>query len=739
MADDPGAQAVTRIDAVDCTALWGDSVAPGFLISPSVAGAARTAVVADAATCDACVREIFDPTDRRFGYAFTNCMHCGPRLSILERVPYDRDNTTMGVFPMCAQCQAEFEDSANRRYHAQPTACPACGPQLWLETATGERLAVTPQAVVGAARRALQSGSILAIKGLGGFHLACDALDGDAVARLRTRKRRDQKPFALMARDLGVVRRFCALGPREVALLCGAGAPIVILPVHHNRRECVAPAVAPGLASLAFMLPHTPLHHLLLAQLDGPVVMTSGNLTDEPPCTANRQARRRLGPLVDLFVLHDRDIAHRVDDSVVRVIGGQARMLRRARGWAPAPRRLPAGFEKVPPILAMGAEFKNTFCLVKDGEAIVSQHFGDLGSAAAYAEFRNNLTLLAAMFAHAPVSIAVDRHPGYHSSKLGRARADAEALQLVPVQHHHAHVASTLADNHWPLAAPRVLGIALDGFGYGADDSLWGGEFLLADYARARRLARFKPVAMPGGELATHEAWRSTYAHLCAAIGWKRVESEFPRLEVRQLLASKPLALLDTMRDAGVNSPLASSCGRLFDAVAATLGLCRDRASYEAQPAVELEALAARASLEPHDGGYAFALTSGSGGLYELDPTPMWHVLLAELARGTPHALAAHRFHRGLGRALVGMTRVLAAAAGADGFDTVALTGDVFQNALLSVQVRDDLETAGFRVLMQREFPCHDGGISFGQAVVAAAQALRPVTAPGVRQRTDHA
>ena len=732
------APALARIDAVESTALAGGRPPSGFAITHSVAGSARTAVAPDAATCAECLHDIRDHGDRRHGYAFTNCTQCGPRLTILRRVPYDRDNTTMGAFAMCPRCRSEYDDPRDRRFHAQPTACPACGPQLWLEDAAGRRLPGPAAAALQAARTALSSGRIVAVKGLGGFHLACDALDADAVARLRSHKRRDGKPLALMARDLDVVRRFCSVSPLEAALLSDTAAPIVILPVLGSAaarvpcRERVADGVAPGVVTLGFLLPHTPLHHLLLEGFHRPLVMTSGNLADEPPCTANDEARQRLGPLVDLLLMHDRDIANRVDDSVLRVVGGAARMLRRARGHAPAPLRLPAGFEGTPDILALGAELKSSFCLVRGGEAIVSQHIGDLESAAAHADYCKQLGLFAAMFDHRPVVVAVDLHPDYASTRLGHQRADDEGLPLVGVQHHHAHLASVLAESGRPLGAPRVLGIALDGLGYGSDASLWGGEFLLADYAGFERLARLTPVAMPGGAQATREPWRSAYAHLCAARGWSRVKREFGQLDVVRFLDTKPLAAIDSMREAGVNSPLASSCGRLFDAVAVTLGICRERARYEAQAAIELEALAAQGDPSGGDDGYPFALTRHESGLLEIDPAPMWRALLADLARGAARADAALRFHVGLAATLVRTARHLAGSVPGSvpgsvlpgAFDTVALSGGVFQNALLSEAVQDGLEDAGFVVLTNHRFPSHDGGISLGQAAVAAARTL---------------
>ncbi len=731
---------LARVDAVLVTALTdrGAAARPrDFSIVASGSGAVHTAVVPDAATCADCLAEIRDPADRRHGHAFANCTHCGPRLSIVEGVPYDRAGTTMRAFAMCAVCRREYDDPADRRFHAQPTCCPACGPHLWLEDADGRHLADDPAGALSGARAALLSGHIVAVKGVGGFHLACDALDGRAVDRLRARKRRDAKPLALMARDLGVVRRHAAVSAEAAALLSGAAAPIVILPA--RGCEPVAAAVAPGVKSLGFMLPHTPLHHLLLQGIERPIVMTSGNVSDEPPCTDNDEARRRLVGIGDVFLLHDRGIANRVDDSVMRSIADAPRMLRRGRGHAPAPLALPPGFERAPELLAMGGELKNTFCLVKDGQAVLSQHIGDLESAPAHADYRRNLALYGATFAHRPVAIAVDLHPEYLSTKLGRAQAESGDLRLEPVQHHHAHVAACLAENGRPLAARPVLGIALDGLGLGDDGSLWGGEFLLADYRGYVRLGRFRPVPLLGGAQAVREPWRSTYAHLCAAVGWPAFVVEHAGSPLHVDLAARPLAGLDSMLAAGVNSPPASSCGRLFDAVAATLGVCRDRVAYEGQAAIELEALAEEATLEVSDAGYPFADGAPDlQGLVEVDPAPMWRALLADLTAKAAASTIAARFHRGLAIAVVRMAcRLAAGAAPAARFDTVALSGGVFQNALLFEAVQAGLQAAGFQVLAHSKVPNHDGGLALGQAAVAAARAIDRLASIAGKRRAN--
>lgn len=731
---------LARIDSVeiDDMPLRG-AVPPAFAIVASRRGNVRTAIVADAAACTECLADIAAAGNRRHRYAFTNCTHCGPRLSIVQTLPYDRRRTTMHAFAMCAACKAEYADPADRRFHAQPTACPDCGPRLWLEDAAGRTLASDPDTAFSQARQAIDAGRIVAIKGLGGYQLACDALDADAVARLRQRKRRHDKPLALMARDVTMVQRYCEVSAEARKLLSSAAAPIVVLPATDSEK--VAPQVAPAVGSLGFMLPNTPLHHLLLAGLDRPIVLTSGNVSDEPQCTEDGDARRRLEPIADLLLVHDRGIANRIDDSVVRVVAGQARVLRRARGYAPAPIALPRGFERAPALLAMGGELKNTFCIVADGQATVSQHIGDLESAAAYVDYKKQLDLYASMFEHEPTLIAVDRHPEYLSSKHGRELAEAGGTRLEGVQHHHAHVAACLAENGRPLDAPAVLGVVLDGLGWGSDGEIWGGEFLLADYRGFERLARLKPVPMIGGAQAIREPWRNTYAHLLEAVGWAGFERELGGHELHRFLAGRPRAALDSMLDARINCPAASSCGRLFDAVAAALDVCRERAGYEGQAAVELEALAERASPDAAHAGYPFAMSSAATSaamsdaaadaasgpaeaLVELDPAPMWRALLADLGRAVPREAVALRFHRGLAHAVTRMVRRLAGSPHARRFDTVALSGGVFQNALLLELVLDELRASDFEVLTHRRVPSNDGGLSLGQAAVAAARAL---------------
>ncbi|HEX3809521.1 MAG TPA: carbamoyltransferase HypF [Rhizomicrobium sp.] len=673
---------LAEIDTVE-TREWNAPLAPGFFIVESRQDATNTQVTPDALLCADCRAEITDPANRRFGYAFTNCTHCGPRLSIVRAIPYDRANTTMSAFPLCADCGAEYEDPADRRFHAEPIACPVCGPKL-------------SHSLNGIARL-LKDGEVVAIKGLGGYQLACDATNGDAVASLRQGKKRDGKPFALMMTDLAMVRRYCRVSEDEAQILQSAAAPIVLLEKVDNT---LPEAIAPGLNSLGAMLPTTPLHALLMAQLDVPLVMTSGNLTGEPQITDDAEAVAQLGAITSHILTHDREIANRVDDSVVRFMAGAPRLIRRARGYAPAPVKLPKGFEDAPDLLALGGELKAAFCVVKDGQAILSQHQGDLEQAPAFADFRKNLLLYEKLFDHAPLAVAADKHPEYLSTKLGRAIG----LPVVAIQHHHAHIASCLAENGWPRDGGKVIGIALDGLGWGDDGTIWGGEFLLADYCGFERLAWLKPVAMPGGTQAIREPWRNLFAHLDNAFG-----------EVTPLgpLQGKPLTTIAAMIRSGTNAPKASSCGRLFDAVAAALGLCDGVQAYEGEAASRLEALAEHAIPET---GYPFDVRNRA-----LDPAPMWAALLGDLATGVHRARIAARFHVGLAFALAKLASELAQV---HGVNTLAFSGGCFQNRFLFEQMLRLLEQSGLHVLTHSRVPANDGGLALGQALVAAAQIL---------------
>ncbi len=702
---------LARIVSVEVTPHAG-RLAAGFAIVESVEGVAHTQVSPDARVCEACTSDIADPTNRRLGYGLTNCTHCGPRLSIVQAIPYDRARTTMAAFAMCPACLAEYRNPADRRFHAEPTACSACGPQVFCWPLGASDAAADP---IGFAAQRLAGGEIVAIKGMGGYQLACDAANAEAVARLRAGKQRDGKPFALMARDLEVIERFAHVSTLEAQELVSPVAPIMLL--RARRPSALPDAIAPGLSTIGFMLPTTPLHVLLLRTLDRPIVMTSGNLSDEPQIIDDDEARSRLAGVAVHILLHDRAIANRIDDSVVRVMDGAPRLLRRARGYAPAPIALPPGFDNAPEVLAMGGELKATFCLIKDDQAIVSQHQGDLEHPAAFDDYCKALRLYGDLFDHAPMAVAADAHPEYLSSKLARARAEP----VIELQHHHAHIAACLCENGRPRDAAPVLGVALDGLGWGDDGTFWGGEVLLADYRGYRRLAALKPVAMPGGERAIREPWRNLYAHIDAAMGWVAFSAEFTDLPAAAMLAGKPLATLNAMIAGRLYAPLASSCGRLFDAVAAAIGLCADRQAHEGDAAARLEALAETAEA---DIGGAYPLTllgSGPAGLQILEPAPLWRALFIDLAAGVRPATVARRFHDGLSQALVTTCVTLARA---QGTSTVALSGGCFQNRLLFETTARALREAGLDVLSHRLVPANDGGLSLGQAAIAAARLI---------------
>ncbi|MDJ0951075.1 MAG: carbamoyltransferase HypF [Alphaproteobacteria bacterium] len=715
------APALARIDLIDRAPI--DDPAPDvFEIAPSGSGRMRASVTPDVAICADCAAEVRDPFAHRYRYPFANCTNCGPRFAIVQGAPYDRQNTTMRGFALCPICEGEYEDPADRRFHAQPIACHSCGPRAWIERLAGG--AVNHEAFsmlddVDAAGGMLMMGHIVAIKGVGGFHLACDATKPEVVARLRARKRRRGKAFALMARDLDVIRRYCAVSPEEEAQLLSPAGSIVLL---QAAGEALPDAVAPGLDRLGFMLPYTPLHQLMLRRMTRPVVMTSGNISGQPQCTRNDEVRARLSKVADFALMHDRDIANRIDDSVLRVDLGRPRLLRRARGYAPAPIPLPEGFDRETQLLALGGELKNSLCLVKDGQAILSQHMGDLEDAATARDVRHNLALYRNLFDHEPEIIAVDRHPDYLSSKHGREIASEADLPLVEVQHHHAHIAACLAENGWPLDGGPVLGIALDGLGYGTDGTVWGGEFLACDYNGFERLGCLKPVALPGGAAAIREPWRNVYAHLMAEMGWAEFAMNFRRLDLFARLEAAPRATLDAMIAKGLNTPLSSSCGRLFDAAAAMCGLAWDAQEYEGQAAMLFEAaLDADALDEPDALAYPFSIPLlGGRGMPYVEPLGVWRALLGDLHLGIPVGVISARFHRGLAKVIVAMAARLS---GEDRrYATVALSGGCFQNRTLFALVHQDLEARGFQVLSHAQVPANDGGLALGQAVVALAR-----------------
>ncbi len=571
----PPLASIDRISAQPMTAAGGTTF---VIVASESSGERRTLVSADTATCADCLAEMDDPADRRYHYPFINCTNCGPRFTIIRDVPYDRPLTTMAAFEMCELCAAEYHDPADRRFHAQPTCCPRCGPRLWLTGPGGDRLTGDP---IAAAAGLLISGKILAIKGLGGYHLAVDATSREAAATLRARKHREDKPFAVLAADLDTAHRLCRLDQTAEQVLQSRRRPIVLLP---KRPGQLAESVAPGNRQLGLMLPYTPLHHLLARAAARPIVLTSGNISDEPIAYTDDDARDRLAPIADAFLGHDRAIHLRADDSVVRPFRGRESVLRRSRGYAPEPVRLRnISFRR--PVLACGAELKNTFCLGKGDRAVISQHIGDLENAATLRSFTEGIEHLGRLFDIEPELIAHDLHPDYLSTKYAIDLADRQpSLELIGIQHHHAHIASCLADNG---STGPVIGVAFDGTGYGTDGTIWGGEFLVGDLTGMRRAAHLATVPLPGGAAAIRQPWRMAAAYLDAAYP----DGDRPTLSVEQRNDTQWAAITSMARQ-GVNSPLTSSAGRLFDAVAAILDV-RDRINYEGQAAIELEQLAA--------------------------------------------------------------------------------------------------------------------------------------------------
>ena len=697
---------LAQISGVTAANLAGIATQNGFAITDSLSGPVATEITPDAATCPACRAEIFDPMNRRYAYPFTNCTHCGPRLSIVRGVPYDRALTSMLAFPMCKDCQTEYENPADRRFHAQPNACPACGPQIWLEDADGRLGSADP---ISEMAHRLMQGQIVAIKGIGGFHLACDATNEQAVLRLRRRKSRVAKPFALMARDIAQIRGFCYVSEAEAALLSTPIAPIVLLA---RRNDTTLDGIAPGLDRIGVMLPHTPLHHILMAQLTGPLVMTSGNRAQTPQATSNDAARTVLAGIADVWVMHNRDIVNRLDDSLMRVDTNGPSILRAGRGVSPAQIALPKAFGGAPPVLAMGAALKSTFCLIKDAQAIPSAHIGDLTTAETYADFRSKIALFRALYDVTPAVIAVDLHPDYLSTRYGYQLARDSGARLITVQHHHAHMASCLAEHGVAPDGTRSVGVILDGSGLGTDGTIWGGEFLLGDYGGFERKAHFQPIALPGGDQAAREPWRNLVAHLHAAFGesWQRHIAGTPLVA---MLDDQPVGLITQMIAQRVNTPLASSAGRLFDAVAAALGIAFARQHYEGQAAMELEALIG--GEEPTEGYPAAVSATGV-----ISWAPLWAALLDDLRSGVARSIIAARFHAGLAVAIAALAARVAQQAGVT---RIVLSGGVMQNRILLHRIETSLTAQKFTVLCQHKLPANDGGISLGQASIAAIEA----------------
>lgn len=666
------------------------------------AGVDRTLVAPDVATCGDCLGELFDRNDRRYQYPFINCTHCGPRFTIIEGVPYDRPNTTMAAFAMCGACRAEYEDPGNRRFHAQPIACAECGPVARFAATDGSHGSTGVEAVRDAGAR-LAAGGIVAIKGLGGYHLACDATSAGAVRRLRARKHREARPFAIMVEDAAAAARLCHMEESEAAVLESRERPIVLLRRRRSldgETESAAEEIAPRAGRLGVMLPYTPLHHLLLKAAARPLVLTSGNISDEPIAFDDGDAHERLGPLVDARLWHDRLISARCDDSVMHVAAGAPAFIRRSRGFAPAPIETSLAFPRH--VLAMGGQLKNTFCVARDHTAFVSQHIGDLHTAAAANSLARGIAHFAALVGVRPEVVVHDLHPDYVSTRLA---AEQGVASRVPVQHHHAHVAACMAEHG---VSERVLGVVFDGAGLGTDGAIWGGEFLLVDRTGFQRVGQLGYVPLPGGDAAARRPGRMAVAHLWSAFG-----RELPPAAA-ELVAGLPggeLALVRQMLERGINSPPTSSVGRLFDAVAALAGV-RDVAEFEGQAAMELEAVA------DHDSSRAYAMEIAHAGDFVVaDPGSLIRAVADDARAGVTAGEMSAGLHNGLAQLIV---EVAESVRRRTGVNDVALSGGVFQNTLLLSRAVARLQGSGFDVLTHRLVPCNDGGLSLGQAYVVA-------------------
>lgn len=693
---------MARIDevAVDEMEATGES---GFrIVASEVHGAVSTGIPADTATCEDCLRELFDPKDRRYGYPFLNCTNCGPRFTITRHIPYDRPQTSMAAFTMCAACQAEYDDPSNRRFHAQPNACALCGPKVWLARADGQEIPCADPMVD--AVEWLAEGRVLAIKGIGGFHLSVDASNEAAVQTLRQRKRRFGKPLAVMVRDLERARELCALTAEEEALLASAARPIVLARAREGNG--VAPSVAPGLPWLGLFLAYAPLHHLLLRddRLRA-LVMTSANLSEEPIAIDNEEARTRLGEIADAFVLHDRAILQRCDDSVMAVVDGAPQVIRRARGYVPLGIELPM---EAAPLLAVGGHLKNVFTLTRGHFAYQSQHLGDLENLTGLEFFRESLAHWMRTFEIEPKTVAHDLHPGYLSTAWAKEWAEERKLRLIGVQHHHAHIAGCMAEH---ARTGPVIGLALDGTGYGTDGRIWGGEVLLCGYEGFERLAHFEYVPMPGGDAAIKQPWRMAFAHLWAA-GFS--VSEAAALAGASVQEAR---VVERMIERKVNAPLTSSLGRLFDAVAAVV-LGRKEVDYEAQAAIELEGVAVDEPDDVESDRFAPELHIADG-VGVLQTVALWRSVVEDLRRGESKAKVAAQFHAGIAKGLIAGAKH---AHKRTGISEVALSGGCLHNRRLAWLLRVGLEREGFSVYTHRKVSPGDGGLSYGQAVVAAAR-----------------
>jgi hydrogenase maturation protein HypF len=690
---------LARIDAVTSEDIPPNGFAEFNIVKSQAVEGAFQPVSADVSLCTDCAKELFDPEDRRFRYPFLNCTNCGPRFTIIKDTPYDRPLTTMAPFEMCPECSAEYYDPRDRRFHAQPIACPSCGPHVWLEI-DGEVVSEKEEAI-DQARKLLREKKILALKGLGGFHLACDATNPAVVNELRRRKLRVEKAFAVMMPNIDTIAFHCDLGNFERQIVLSRERPIVVM--KRNESSNVAREIAPGQNTIGVMLPYTPLHELLIKPEGGfpdALVMTSGNLSEEPIVTQNVEANSRLDQLADAFLMHNRDIHTRCDDSVVREFDGEIHHLRRSRGYAPYPIHLAWEGSS---ILAVGAELKNTFCISRGTYAFLSHHIGDMENYETLQAFQNGITHFERLFQLSPDAIAYDLHPNYLSTTYALDRAMAEGINAIGIQHHHAHIASCMTE-HGLLGNSEVIGIAFDGTGYGDDGAIWGGEILLAKYANYERVYHLCYVPMPGGDKAIREPWR-------IAIAWmQKAGLELDQVpQITEAIDSKELEIVRQQMQFGINSPLTSSMGRLFDAVASLSGV-RNTVNYEAQAAIELEALIAK----DETGCYEISIENGI-----IDPSPMIQSVVKDVRAGVGTARISAKFHNSISNVVVDICGKLRDARE---ISTVVLSGGVWQNMALSQQVVSRLRDVGFTTYVHRQAPTNDGGIALGQLAIAQHQ-----------------
>ena len=715
----PAKPPLAQIERVELEKNLRPSTAPtDFSILSSQQHSINTLIPADTAICPQCLNELFQPQNRRYRYPFIQCVNCGPRFSITRQLPIDRHNTSMKDFTQCPECESEYHSPQNRRHHSQSNCCPQCGPQIWFTDNTGAPVALpTHQDAIQAVAYAIKQGHIVAIKSVGGFHLTCDATNANTIAELRNRKKRPSKPFAVLTHNCEQARLFAQVSTHEQAMLESNAAPIVLLT--KNANCTLAAEIAPNQNHLGVMIAHTPLQHLLMHELTHPIVLTSGNIHGNPQCINNASALKELNHIADYFVLNDLDIANRCDDSVVRITHHKRKqktmVLRRAKGMSSKP--IPIATQNHT-VLALGGQLKSTFCLLKNGKAIMSQHLGDLENPQCWQHYQDTLHHYLRLFEFEPECVAIDCHPNYATHKLGEKIAKDRGIELVRVQHHHAHIAACLAEHQF-CAQQWVLGIALDGTGHGDQGALWGAEFLKANGSAYKKVGGFASIPLIGATQAIRQPWRNFYASIHKHPQWIKELSSAQPIAAATYLATQPLKTLDQMVEQKINTPNASSCGRLFDGVAAALGLCRDSISYEGQAAAELEALALTQPNHNKLMPYQYNIMAD-----EIYYHPMWSGLLKDLKNNTSPAVIAARFHLTVISAVCELARQLCHQ---HGLNTIALGGGSFQNTLLLNGVYKQLSRSGFNVLYPSQVPTNDGGIALGQAFIASTKKPTPL------------